>query len=210
MSDEKTYTEAEVSQKIAEANAALEGKRSEILAEAKSAKEEARALRAQVLELEQATKAHKAGITAEQLEKLRAEVRADLDKSYEPTKAELEALRAEARTLKLDSVIKDQMARSGARADRIEALFKLTAGEYDLTEDGKPMLRERPGTPVEKYIAEDVRAKYPEFFEGTGSSGGGAPKSVASGAGVRSIPAGDNKAFIANLDAIAKGEVLVR
>lgn len=208
--DVKTYTQEEVDQLVTERNTALEQKRTELLAEAKAAKDAERALRAQMAELEQQMKAHKAGITSEQLEKLRADVRAEVDQSYEPTKAELAALRAEARALKLDSVVKAEMAKHGARADRIEALFKLTSGQYDLTEDGKPMLRERPGIPVEKFIADEVRTQYPEFFEGTGSSGGGAPRSVASGAGVRVIPAGDNKAFVANLKDIASGKVEVR
>jgi hypothetical protein len=71
------------------------------------------------------------------------------------------------------------------------------------------MLRERPGTPIEKFVTEDLKAMYPEFFEGTGSSGGGASKSVASGA-VRIIPADDPVAFGKNAADIAAGRAEVR
>jgi hypothetical protein len=52
----------------------------------------------------------------------------------------------------------------------------------------------------------------PEFavlFPGTGSSGGGASRSSAGGGGSKTIQAGDNASFIANLEKIAKGEVKV-
>lgn len=46
-------------------------------------------------------------------------------------------------------------------------------------------------------------------FRGSGSSGGGASKSSGSAAGARVVPAGDNAAFLANLDGIAKGTTKV-
>jgi len=200
--DKIELTQEELEAKIAEAVAPLIQKRDELLGETKSAKEAARAARAALTEAETAAKAMKAGISSQELERLRAEV----DAQYKPV---VESLKTENRRLKLDGVVKEQMARGGARADRIEALFKLTAGEYDLTDDGKPMLRERPGTPIEKFVTEDLKAMYPEFFEGTGSSGGGASKSVASGA-VRIIPADDPVAFGKNAADIAAGRAEVR
>ena len=47
-------------------------------------------------------------------------------------------------------------------------------------------------------------------FEGTGSSGGGAVRSAAGGGGRNVVAAGDNDAFLANLESIAKGEVEVK
>jgi hypothetical protein len=47
-------------------------------------------------------------------------------------------------------------------------------------------------------------------FEGTGSSGGGAVRSAAGGGGRTVVAAGDNDAFLANLEQIAKGEVEVK
>lgn len=209
--DGKTYTQEEVDALLAEQVGGLKTNRDELLAEAKAAKAEKRAAEARAAELEQQVKAHKAGVTSQELERLRAEVRADLDKQYAPTLEEAKALAAENRRLKLDDRVKGTMARSGARADRIDALYKLTAGEYDLTEDGQPMLKTRPGTPVEKFIAEELKGLYPEFYEGSGSSGGGATKSVAGGGGsVKVIAASDNDpAFLANLEDIASGKVKV-
>jgi hypothetical protein len=191
--------------------AAIKGKHEELLGETKAAKEARRVAEARAGELEQTLKAHKAGVTSQELERLRAEVRADLDKQYAPTLDEAKALQAENRRLKLDDKVKGAMAKSGARADRIDALYKLTQGEYDLTDDGQPMLKTRPGTPVEKFVAEDLKGMYPEFYEGSGSSGGGASRSVAGGAGSQKvIAADDGAAFLANLEGIAKGTVAVR
>ena len=47
-------------------------------------------------------------------------------------------------------------------------------------------------------------------FAGSGASGSGASRSEGSGGAARTIPAGDDKGFLANLDKIAKGEVVVQ
>lgn len=73
------------------------------------------------------------------------------------------------------------------------------------------MLRDRPGTELEKYIAAELSQSYPEFFEGTGSSGGGASRSSGGAAGgSKSVAADDASAFLANLEGIATGKVEVR
>ena len=114
------------------------------------------------------------------------------------------------RTLRLDSVVKAEMAKAGARSERIDALYKLAADEFDLTDDGKPMLKNRPGIEVSKFVAEDLKKQYPELYNGTGSSGGGAPRSTAGGGGApNTIAADDAEGFIANLEGIAKGAVNV-
>jgi len=208
--DEKTFTQAELEAAVEEKVAGLKQNRDEALAEKKAARAATAALEAKVAELEQAQKAAKAGITQTELERLRHEVRADLEKQFQPQLATAAELAAENRRLKLDDRVKGLMAKSGARADRIDALFRLTDGEWDLTEDGVPMLKTRPGTPVEKFVAEDLKAQYPEFYEGSGSSGGGATRSHAGGAGsVKTIAADDGAAFIANVADIAKGKVKV-
>ena len=53
--------------------------------------------------------------------------------------------------------------------------------------------------------------EYAPAFRGTGSSGGGASKSVASGGGggSKTIAAGDQQAFMANLADIASGKITV-
>lgn len=50
---------------------------------------------------------------------------------------------------------------------------------------------------------------YAPAFRGTGSSGSGATRSVAGGGNSKTIAAGDDSAFLANLDGILKGEVNV-
>jgi len=52
-------------------------------------------------------------------------------------------------------------------------------------------------------------AELARAFDGSGASGSGAAKSEGGGGAVRTIPAGDDKAFLANLEKIAKGEVAV-
>jgi len=213
----KTFTEEEVQQLIDDRNKALEKKRDELLGEVRGLKDKLRKsdegygeLQARMAELEQEREAKKQGITSEQLEKMRSEAESNLEKKYGPLRTQLEEAQAEIRQLRLDNVVKGAMAKSGVRGERVDALFRLTADRYDLTEDGKPMLRDEPGLTVEQYISDELVKEYPEFYEGTGSSGGGAPKTVASGSGkVTKIAADDNAAFLANVDKIATGEVTV-
>ena len=64
---------------------------------------------------------------------------------------------------------------------------------------------------VGAFVEQDLMTKYPRMFEGTGSSGGGASKSSDRVAGTpKVIAAGDQAAFLKNVDKIAKGEVEVR
>jgi hypothetical protein len=217
----KTYTQSEVEALIAERNKALEAKRDELLNEVKSVKDrlrgfdgvdpgEYRKLQARLTELEQQKKADKVGITSEQLEKMRQEIRQDLDKEYGPLQEKLAAASQEIRTLKLDNVVKGQMSKNGVRGERVEALYRLTADQWDLTEDGQPMVKTRPGSEVGKHISDVLANEYPEFFEGSKSSGGGASRTAAGGGGSpRQIAWGDTDAFMANLDGIAVGKVKV-
>lgn len=204
----KTYTQEEFDslqqqmQNLQTQLEALKGNRDEVLTEKKK-------LQQRLQEIEQEGRAQKAGITAEQLEKLRAEVRQDLEKEYAEFKEKAEQLSTENRALKLDNVVKAAMAKSGVRSERIDSLYKLVADEFDLTDDGKPMLKSRPGTVVDKYIAEELIKVYPEWYQGSGSSGGGASKSTGGAGGTRVVTPGDNDAFIANIEGIAKGEVQV-
>ena len=172
---------------------------------------EYRSMAAKLQELEHQQKADKAGITSDQLQKLRQEIRGDLEKEYKQALDELEGLRTDNRSLRLDSVVKAEMAKAGVRSERIDALFRLNADKFDLTDDGVPILRERPGAEIGKYVADELRQEYPEFYNGSGSSGGGASKSSApGGAGyTRQIAASDKDTLSANLERIASGEAEV-
>lgn len=225
MADEAKFTQEQVDAMVAEANKALEANRNKALDQLKALErkydgvdpEEYRKLRETVATLETKAKAEKAGLTSEELSKLRNDVRAEVERQYA---ADMQAgvkvfpwagqLAQENRSLKLDNVVKTEMAKGGARAERIDALFRLTADRFDLTDDGKPMLRTSPGIEVGKYVADELRKEYPEFYNGSGSSGGGASKSTAGGGGSPStIAATDRAAFLANVEKIAKGQVLV-
>jgi len=215
--DTKTFTQEEVDALIAERNEALERKRDELLTEAKAAKaaqrkqaEELAQLQARLAEVETEKEAKKAGITSEQLAEMQAKAEANLEKRYGPIREQLEEAQREIRQLRLDTVVKGAMGKSGVRGERVDALFRLTADRYDLTEDGKPMLKDAPGTPIDQYISDELSKEYPEFYEGTGSSGGGASKSVTSGGGpVKAISIEDQDAFMGNLEAVASGKVKV-
>lgn len=211
---EKTFTQAEVDEQIA----GLKTKVEELLTENKTTRarlktfdgldvEAARQALTELTELKSQKKAEAAGITAEQLNKLRADVRADLETEYAPFKTQAQTLASENRTLKLDNVVKGLMGKAGVRAERLDALYKLAADEFDLTEDGKPMVKSRPGKEVEKYVAEDLIKSYPEFFQGSGASGSGASRTGAATA-PGTIP-GEGAAFMANINKIRTGEVKV-
>ena len=180
--------DALVTERLASAKAEGDTAFKNLWDEAKAAKEKLRAfdgidpvehkkMKDSIQALEQSSKAKKAGITAEELDKMRAEIRTDLEGEYAAVTTRAETLSAENRTLKLDNVVKAEMAKAGVRAERLDALYKLTAEDYDLTEDGVPIVTARPGKEVSKYVAEDLGKEYPEFFKGSGSSGGGSSKS---------------------------------
>lgn len=125
-------------------------------------------------------KAKAAGLSDEQIAAMRADVRKEIESEMEPVKAQAtlaEGLAAENRALLLDNKVKATMAAKGVRADRIDALFKVAGDRFDLTADKSPMLRDKPGVAIDGYIAETLKAEYPEFFEGTKATGGNAPGS---------------------------------
>lgn len=215
------FTQEQVEQMVAERNKALEANKNEILAELAAARKQLKAfegfdpaevkeLKAKLAHVEQEKKATKAGVTSDELARLRQEVRDDLEREYAEVKGRADALSKEVRELRLDGVVKGLMAKSGVRGERVDALFRLTADQFDLTDDGQPMVKAKMGTPVDKFVAEHLSKEYPEFFLGTGSSGGGAAKSAAGGTSPHVVPAGDSAAFLGNLEAIAKGKVRVQ
>jgi len=168
--DGKFTLDADVGDGGAAAGAALKEERAKREAAEKLATKAAKELAA----LQLKAKADGAGITDEQVRKFREDVRAELETEYAPYKANAEKFGAENRTLKLDNAIKALMGKAGVRGDRHEALWKQTADRYDLTADGTPMVKDKPASDVSKYLSETLKAEFPEWYEGTGSSGGGA------------------------------------
>lgn len=79
-------------------------------------------------------------------------------------------------------------------------------------EKGNQRIGEKDGTKMSaEELVREMKSgeKYARAFDGSGASGSGASRSEAGGGAVRSIPSGDDKAFLANLDKIAKGDVKV-
>lgn len=151
----------------------------------RDAEKEVREIRARLTELEQEAKAKKAGLSEEELKKLRADVRKDIEEEYaskplselpEDWKAreEGQGVLQENRSLKLDSQVKALAGKNGVRAERIEAWWRQFSDRFDLTEDGKPMVKEHPGKEVVDFITGDLKEELPDFYAGTQAAGGGA------------------------------------
>jgi hypothetical protein len=164
----------------------LKANHDRLLAEKKAADARKREADAELARLRQEMEAKAAGLTDEQLKKLRA----DAAKEYEPIVAEREKYAAELRALKLDAAVKNEFAKSGVRGERLEALWRLTSDRFDLTEDGKPYIPERPGSEVAKYVTDALKTEYPEFFAGTAADGGGASGSRGGGTASNGDPRG--------------------
>jgi hypothetical protein len=168
---------------------ALDEERTKREAAERNATKAAKAL--QKAELEAKQKA--AGFTQEQIDAMRADVRRDVDAEYAPVKEQAEkaaALDAKLQALLLTDRIKAQMAASGVRAERIDALYKLAGDRFALTADEKPMLKDQPGIDLTVYVRDTLKAEFPEFYAGTQATGGDAPGST----GLRLTPpaSGDN------------------
>lgn len=118
-------------------------------------------------------KAAKAGVTGEELAKIRAEVKAEvlaeLNGDLEKGRAALQ----ENRTLKLDAKVRALAAANGVRAERLGAWWKLHGEKFDLTEDGTPIVRAHPGVTLDKFIATECKAEMPELYVGSMAAGGG-------------------------------------
>lgn len=140
-------------------------------------KEEARQAKARLKEIEDTSKAKAAGVTDEQLAKLRAEIAAE--------KAPLEEanakLAAELRSLKLDARLKSMLGEAGANPKRLDALHKLIGDRFDLNESGSIILKDKPTTDLAKYLAEAVANEFPELYLSKQKGGATLPGSGGTG-----------------------------
>lgn len=124
-------------------------------------------------------------------------------------KPEREArLQAEAkvRTLSLESPLKTKLAARLVDDKAVEAVWRLEAEKFDLAEKG-PVLRDNPTQDIDQYL-DGLKGTYPWAFKGTQAGGGGAGGGKP--APTRTVSLGDTKAFLANVEGIAKGEVAVQ
>ena len=173
--------------------------------------EEARSAMAKLKELETEGKAGEVGVTSEQLKQIRQEVTESLEGDYLPYKTENDTLKGKLRDLQLDSVVKGIMGKNGVKSAKVEPLFKLTAERFELTDEGEPMLRDHPGRDVSKFVSENLAQEFPEWFEASGSSGGGASRSSGgAGGATRTVKQGDKAAMAGvSVEDIASGKVIV-
>jgi hypothetical protein len=124
-----------------------------------------------------------------------------------PIQTRAQQLEAEVRQLKLVTPVKDALRAAGV-IDPDDA-YKLLADRFDLTDEGQPILRDNPTADIRKWAETDLAKAKPYLFAGSMASGGGAKGAAPGGKPARVISASDTKAFLANVDAIAAGDVVV-
>jgi hypothetical protein len=146
----------------------------------------------EIKRLQTEKKASDAGLSAEQLAKIREDVRADVLKELEPELEKGKSALAENRSLKLDSRVKALALKHGVRADRVDAWWKLNHDRFDLTDDGaEPIVKGKAGAKIEQFIAADLKSETPEFYAGTQGSGSGSSGDGGTRAGTTSLSADD-------------------
>lgn len=153
-------------QKLAKALAEEREKREAAESMARKAAKEAAAAAAKA-------QAADAGMTEAKLKELYATVEKNLREEYEPKLKEAEALSAENRKLKLTDVVKGMFRTAGALPTKLDDFWKLHGDEFDLTSDGKPMVKAEPGKDVLKQVSVIIKTR-PEWVQGTKAAGGGA------------------------------------
>jgi hypothetical protein len=205
-------------------DAGYQNKNSQLLDEKKKLQAEYESLQSQLgrLSPEQITKfredmkraeddaARKAG----DFDKLMTKREAELHASYEPKIQQGDKYRQQYQDLRLESAIRDAAAKAGVIAADLDIVSQISKGrriKHDEQTD-KLVVLDKDGDPtsltVEKFFAETFKAEAPKFYQGTGGSGGGATGGTARGTnGAPTVT--DNTAFLANIDAIAKGQVKV-
>jgi ribosomal protein L17 len=221
------YTQEEVDALVAESKQGLEANRNEVLNDLKKAKaqfkqfegidpEKARAALAKLEELER-KKAEGEGdwksLEKQLLERHNQEIEGregrikSLQSSLEKYLVDAEAAR----------VISEQRGSVKGLLPHVKPHIRVVEVDGEFVAqvvDGKGNQRigDAQGRPMTiAQLVEEMKADtdLARLFEGSGSSGGGASKSTGSAGGSRVVTAGDNDAFIANLESIAKGEIQV-
>lgn len=137
---------------------------------------------------------------------------APIEKARAEEKARADAAETRARSLTIDTHHRNLAAKAGVRAERLERALELNRRRFGLDKDGQHHLVDEKGNPEaltpEKFWAEVFKEELPEFYAGTGSTGGGAGEG-GRGAG-KTVALGDEKAFLDHISDIAAGKVAVR
>jgi hypothetical protein len=231
----KTFTQEEVdaliAEQVSERNKAIEAHREKVLDELKEAKrklqgydgldpteyEELRRFKAEA----EKRAAKETGDWDAREEQVRQEMAAAAQKEKKQLVERVQllqsALEAELVESKAVGAIAEMKGSPKVLLPHVKAHVKVVEKDgvfREMVVDGKgnPRIGDADGNPmsIKQFVTE--LKQDPDFarnFEGTGSSGGGASKSVAGGGGKTRIAAGDNSAFIENLEGVAKGSVEV-
>ena len=114
-----------------------------------------------------------AGMTDEEFRKRYSTIEQNIRAEYEPKVKEAEAMAAENRTLKLTDKIKQLFREAGAVKGRQDDFWKMHGDEFELSADGKPIVKAEPGKDVAKHVSAICKSR-PEWMQGTRAAGGGA------------------------------------
>lgn len=229
MADPKTYTQEEYDAMVQERDG-LKANRDEILKEAKTAKAalknydgvdptEFKRLKDEAEAADRKKAAAEGDFTklqAQMAEKHQSEIAAER-KRTEKALAALERRKV--------AKLTEALSKAEALPDMMDLLVlkgsasvRLREGEDDWEEyvaddKGNPLVADGNGTPMSlsQFVEKQLKSQYPAAFRGSGSSGGGALKSNASGGGSQFDPAtNDGAAFLRNVADISAGKVTVK
>jgi hypothetical protein len=128
---------------------------------------------AELQKLQTQRKAADAGMTEEKLKELREEARQEVLDELKPQLDAAETLKAQNRALVLDADMKARALKAGVLPAKIDDWWALRGKDFDLTDDGKPMVKDKPGVDPDKHLATLLK-RNPEWIVGTKASGSGA------------------------------------
>lgn len=227
MADPKTYTEEEVAEIRAEKEA-VKANRDEALTEAKKAKAALKAydgidaVEYRALKTAKDEADRKAALAEGNLEAWKKQVTDAHQKEREADAKRLSKYESALdRRLKQDELRKALIGKVDPQymdllVEHGQKFIKVRETDDDFEqfvadEKGNPLVGDGKGSPmtIEQFVDQSLKTKFPGAFLGTGSSGGGATKSIGGASGVRTVAAGDKKGFIDNVEAIARGKVEV-
>jgi hypothetical protein len=145
----------------------------------------AREATAKLTELETKAKATEAGIDSKKVEELKAQLVTDLTPGIrEAVLKELGITDVDAGKAKIarlsefelkNPIMELALSKAGSvRQDRASAWWHQHGHKFELSSDGKPTVKGRPGLDVLKYISGDLKAELPELYVGSQAAGGGA------------------------------------
>ena len=229
--DDKTYTQEDLDAKLAERDASeagLKANRDELLGELKTLKAASKAYDGidpkeyKTLKVAAAEAASKKAEADGDWEALKQQLIEQHGKDTDALKVELGAAHGSIEKLLVDAravaAIVEAKGSPKVLLSHVKQFVKVVRDgeEYAVQVvdgNGTQRFKDGAGTPMTiEHLVQELRDD-PEFavnFEGSGSTGGGAAKSTGRAGGAKTIAAGDSKAFMANLEDIAKGTVEVR